>query len=154
MIGLAEREIARVDWGRLREATGSAEGIGRALGRLLAASPDEVSSIYWELENHIVVQGELFESAEASVSVLVAAFADERPSHVRIAILELLYQVLSGEPGEAERSRGGSDLANRCRARAREGFWLLMREYVVGERDAALTVLELLDIENRLSTFG
>jgi hypothetical protein len=153
-MGLAECEIDRVNWANLTEATGSAERIGAALRELLAAAtPEEASDVYWKLENHIVVQGELFEAAEASTSVLVAALADERPRHIRIAALELLFQILSGQPSESKQTPTRPDLADRCRARAREGLWLLIRELVVGERAAATDVLELLNEEERVKAF-
>jgi hypothetical protein len=150
-IGLAEREIERISWGRLKEANGSASEIGPALRRMLdARGPQEASTAYWQLENHVVVQGEVFEAAEATVSVLVAAFADERPRHVRIAALELLYQILAGEPNQ---SQGDQNLLVRCRERAREGLWLLIRELTEGEHDAALDVLRFLLDEDRLDYF-
>ena len=144
-MGLAELEIARVDWTSFVTATGPATGIGDALRALLgAADAEQASEAYWRLENHVVVQGELFGAAEPCAAVLVAALADPRPRHVRIAALELLFQVVTGAPS------GGGDLAERCKARAREGLWLLIREAVSGEREAALDVLRELDADERI----
>lgn len=150
-MGVAEHIIASTRWSALREATGTAERVGSGLSRLLsAATPDEADRAYWEVENHAVVQGSLFEAAEASVSVLVAAFADERPRHVRIAALELLFQLLSGAPAAAHEVP--RDIVERCRSAAREGLWCLAREAASGERRAALDVLELLHLGGRLDT--
>jgi hypothetical protein len=155
MMALAEIELARVDWSKLREIAGGADGVGRALGRLLAAgTPADATDAYWQIENHVVVQGELFEAAEPAVSVLVAAFADERPRHVRIAALDLLYQILAGLPGPVEREAGNDDLLARCQARAREGFWLLLHEFLAGESAAALDVLKLIASDDLLRSYA
>lgn len=150
-MGVAEHIIASTNWSALREAAGTAERVGSGLSRLLAAAtPDEATDAYWEIENHAVVQGSLFEVAEASVSVLVAAFADERPRHVRIAALELLFQLLSGGPAAAPEVP--RDIVERCRSAALEGLWGLAREAASGERDAALDVLDLLGLGSRVAT--
>lgn len=142
---LAERVIRSTNWSQLAAANGPASQIGESLGLLLtAATPEEASTAYWRLENHVVVQGELFESAEQAVAVVVAAFADPRPRHVRISMLELLYQILRGLPSPDEIERGNADLLERCRARTLEGLWLLVHEAMVGEHEAVMDVLELI----------
>lgn len=142
--GLAERVIRSTNWSELAEANGPASEIGASLELLLsAATPEDATSAYWKLENHVVVQGELFESAEQAVAVVVAAFADSRPRHVRISMLELLYQILRGLPSPCEIERGNADLLARCRARTLEGLWLLVHEAMTGEHEAAMDVLEL-----------
>ena len=150
--GLAERLIASTDWSSLTEANGSAVSVGAALSELLKAStPEAISAPYWKIENHAVAQGALFEVSEVCVSVLVAALAEERPRHVRIAILELLFQVLSGS--RAPKESVPIDIAERCRRAAREGLWGLVREAVSGERNAAWDVLDLLGLQDRLAPF-
>lgn len=73
-MGLAEREIERVNWGQFTELAGSAERVGLALQRLLSApTAEEATECYWQLENHVVAQASIFEAAEPTVSVLVAA---------------------------------------------------------------------------------
>lgn len=152
---IAEREIARLQWERLREACGSAEQIPYALVEMLnAPNPEAVDAAYWKLENHVVVQGQLFEVAEFVVSVLMAALLEERPRHVRISILELLFQIVSGEAHEDEVSLGNADLAGKCQAKALEGLWVLYRELAFGERDAAQEILEVIEKDTaRLKSF-
>jgi hypothetical protein len=144
-----EVELQRTDWSAVREAAGSAEAIPDAIRSLLTApGPEDVGAPYWELENHVVLQGQLFEAAAVLVPVLLAALADERPRHVRIALLDLLFQIVSGEPHVEEIERGNIDLTEMCRARAREGLWVLYREFLVGERDAARDVIELVETDS------
>jgi len=143
MIKIAERAIDFVDWAPLRVQTGSASGIGNALKELLSGASEEA---YWKLENHIVVQGTVYSAAEAATAILVAAFADHRPKEVKIDILNLLYQILSGLPAQSEKY----DLVERCRVRAREGLWLLVRELEEASitRDAVTDVLKLLKYDS------
>lgn len=155
MTSLVEVELQRTDWSGVREAAGPATAIPEAIRSLLgAATPEETQPPYWKLENHVVLQGQLFEAAAVVVPVLLAALVDERPRHVRIALLDLLFQIVSGEPHLDEIERGVENLTETCRARAREGLWLLYREFLDGERDAALDVIEVLETDSaRLLAF-
>ena len=146
---LVEAEISRHPWSSLREANGFAAGIPSALRELLSAqTPAEVEEAYWRVENHVVVQGQLFEAAVATTQVLTAALVDEgRPGHVRIGILELLFQMVSGEAHESATARGAADLGEQCRSAAREGLWILYRELIAGEAAAAREVLDVIERE-------
>ncbi|MCK8498028.1 hypothetical protein [Myxococcus fulvus] len=144
---LAEMELVRHPWSSLRVIQGAAEAIPTALRSLFSArSPSEIQTAYWRIENQVVVQGQLFESAVATTQVLMASLVDaKRPMPVRIGILELLFQLTSGESHQSEVDRGNGDLGGQCRAAAREGLWLLYRELVEGEAAAAREVLEVIE---------
>lgn len=146
-MGVAELVISCTNWTGLRQVSGaSSESVGAALSELLMApTPEAASAAYWRIENHAVVQGELFEVAEACVRVLVAAFADDRPRYVRISALELLFQILSGDSTDSN-----NPFSERCRNAAREGLWGLVREAIGGEQEAGWDVLKLMDLGERL----
>jgi hypothetical protein len=147
-IGVAELLIQATDWARLREANGTAEDVGVALLELLGSStPDAGREVYWRIENHVFIQGELFEVAEACTAVLVAVFANERPRHVRIAALDLLFLILNG--GSSPAPGTPQDLPKRCRQAVMEGLWCIVREAISGERDAAWDVLDLVAVGRR-----
>jgi hypothetical protein len=154
-ISLVELELARTDWSTVLEASGFATHLPTAIRALLASpEPADVEAPYWDLENHVVVQGQLFEAAALVVPVLIAALLEERPRHIRIAVLELLFQIVNGQPHEEEIKRRNLDLTETCRMRAREGLWILYRELVHGERAAAKEVLEVIDVDrSRLMHF-
>ena len=140
---VAERLMETIDWSGLRGANGNGEGVQHAIAQLLASdSGDAAQRAYWGIENHAFVQGELFEVSEACSSVLIAVLADPREKWVRVAVLELLFQILSGHASSTLHTP--LDLVQRCREAVREGLWLLLREALAGERDAALDVLEQL----------
>jgi hypothetical protein len=144
---LIESELSKTDWSHVTEAGGPATAVPLALRELFAArSPTEVEHAYWKLENHVVVQGQLFEAAIYVIPVLLAALATpERPRFVRIGILELLFQIVHGVTHEDEKKRGLADIDVRCKTAARTGLWLLYREVFAGEKEAALEVLRAIE---------
>ncbi|CAN7536290.1 hypothetical protein LJR118_003858 [Acidovorax sp. LjRoot118] len=153
---LAEMEIRRIPWSTLRQAGGTAEQVPHALMDLLSApTPELATNAYWRLENHVVVQGQLHQAAEPVVSVLVAALMEDQPRHVRLGVLELLFQILAGSAHESEIALGNEGIDNACRHRAREGMWLLYKELMHGERDAAREVIELIEPDSaRFNAFS
>ena len=145
---LLERQIGKHPWKDLRVMGGDASEVPEALVTLsIADSPQAAEKAYWLLENRVVVQGALFSSAPAVVDVLMAMLSLSPPRWVTISILELLFQILSGESHESESARGRDQLASECRSAAMPGFWLICREVASGERAAALDVLAILDGE-------
>lgn len=145
---LAELLLSDTDWSALQALGGDGDCIRIALRELLESeTPEAAQSSYWRIENHAFVQGELFEVAEACVSVLIASLADPRAKWVRVAALDLVFQALSGH---ASTSPGTPpDIVQRCTRAVRQGLWLLFREAIAGEREAALDLLELLGEGNR-----
>jgi hypothetical protein len=138
-----------VDWGSYRVLEGPAESLRPALLDLLAASrPEQLASVHWRIENHVVVQDDIYSAAEPVTSVLVAALANPRPTWMRVEILQLLFSILSGTGFD---EHNGASLWSKCRDRAMEGYWLLVSEALTGERDAALEVLSLIDDPDRLA---
>ncbi|MGK4000060.1 hypothetical protein [Sorangium sp. So ce1024] len=145
---VAERLIRSIDWAGIHEVDGTGERVRDALSDLLnAESPEESTRVYWRIENHVVVQGELYEIAEACASVSVAALVDPRPRFVRIALLDLLFQILGGYASSS--SFTPANIVERCHRAAREGLWVLIDEAIHGEREAARDVLRLLGEEER-----
>ena len=152
---LAQMEIQRTRWEEFREISGPAQEIAASLENLLASeTPEEAEKRYWGLENHVVVQGQLYSSALPVVSVIMAGLCAEPSRHVRISLLELLFQIVSGESHEDEVAAGRPDLGDECRELARSGLWLLYRELKYGASEAAMEVLEKIETDpTRLAAF-
>lgn len=149
-----EVEIARVAWNNIRTASGFATDVPHAVKSLMRSkSPEEAQQGYWALENSIVVQGQLFEAAVAVVPVLVAGLLEDLSPHARAGMLELLFQIVSGEAHEEEVIRGVSGLGEACRNRAREGIWILYREFLSGQGAAAREILEVVELDRQRLDF-
>jgi len=146
-MGYGERAIAAVNWQALEISGGrTADDLLAALLALFRSTTDaEAEQVWWKsFENKVFAQNTIYRAAEATINVLLAALADERPQHVSGRILELLFFLLNG----------GSDddptLAERCREQARQGLWLLAQEARVAselDRDRVLDVIECIDLQ-------
>jgi hypothetical protein len=138
---IAENLIDSVKWDNYEVGSGDARKVGDAIRELLTSKDSaEAESAYWKLENHIVVQGNVYTSAVPATRILVASLLDDRPLSVRIPILDLFFQILSGTPANP-----GEDVVNICKKYVYEGFWLIVNEFVQGPRGAARDVLELIN---------
>lgn len=147
-VGLAEGLIEAIDWGNYRRLMGvSAAGVGQVLMAFLKSDRESVETARNSLENEVAPQANLYSAAEPAVSVLAASLADPRPRWVRIAVLDLMFLILSGAPVRDEVERGNGALLERCIARVRESLWLVAREALTDVTcyEAALDVLDIVD---------
>src|SRR5687768_17512735 len=88
---LVELVIDRFSWEEYRIASGPAGNVPEVLkGLVEAEAEDQAEGYYWELENEVVVQGQLFSSAVPVVSVILAALTGATSQSSRSWLLELL----------------------------------------------------------------
>jgi hypothetical protein len=121
---LAAAVVDSVDWKQLRSGSGNAEGVSGALAALAdAQTEEEAAKQYWRIDNVVVVQGSLYESALPVVWVALALLTGPLPPEARYRVVELLVEIAGGETAQAEVEAGNADLAERCRAALREGLW-------------------------------
>lgn len=135
------------DWTPFRTSIGGAEFVPDAIDRLLhAESPEQATSAYWELDNRVVVQGQLFDSAVPTSLWLVRSVCerDFTPNGLSRS-LDLLVELAFGEADQSEVARGNRDLGAQCRAAIRDGLSCI--KALVGEADerVLLSVLDLVD---------
>lgn len=152
---IVDAAIARYDWGKMQEADGPAIRIPTAFVELIDSTGTEVAKkAYWKLENHVVLQGSLFEASVSVVSLIGAALAEpNRPKWVKIALLDLLFQIVDGESHSDEVARGLPDLGQRCRNEAKKLLWILYGIFQDGELwDAAREIIERIDDDHVLLT--
>jgi len=122
---VARRILSLTDWSSLRELSGDARRVPEAVEALAAADSEAAADkAYWRLDNRVVVQGQLFESALPLVPVLLALLAGDLAEPARASILELLFQIAAGEPDESELLHGNQDLGVRCKTEVAKGLWL------------------------------
>lgn len=89
----------------MRTAHGSAEAVPEAIRGLAgAASVDEATRWYWQLDNHVVLQGSLYPAAYAVVPFMIALVGADVPELVRARAYDLLTEIARGEIGDPAHS--------------------------------------------------
>lgn len=154
-----EHEIAAVlldsiDWSCLTVCGDkAADDVPRAFRALLdSQNSTQAEQAYWRIDNNVVVQGNVYDSAPAAVAVILSALTDfQRPIHVQVCLLELLAQIVFGSVSGIEEVPSDCQLEHACLEAAREGIWTLYKLvscFATKHREiaeAALDVLEKLD---------
>lgn len=88
-------ELDLVDWESLRTAHGSAAHVPQALKGLMSDDPSIQEASYWKLDNHIVLQSDLYESAYWVIPFLIEILKSGQ-AHVRHRTLDLLFEIANG----------------------------------------------------------
>lgn len=101
---LVDASLSIVDWdGQRTGASGTGEAVSEAFQALLVAeSDDEAVAAYWELDNRVVVQGQLFKAAVSLIPALLAALLANVAEPARYWLIELLIQIAHGEAHASE----------------------------------------------------
>jgi hypothetical protein len=152
---LAKRILDLVDWAALREIVGDARDIPSAVEALILARDEEAAdNAYWRIDNHVVVQGQLFESALPLTPILLALLAGELEEIVRPRVLELLMQIVLGKSAESELICGNHNLGDLCKLAVSKGLWLyyleLLKERPTTQKLALELIAECESDQNRL----
>ena len=137
----------RPDWRSLRTLIGPADFVPAAIDRLLTATTDaEASTAYWELDNRVVVQGQLFEAADAVARELVARICSGGASMFGLSrALDLLVELAYGEADASEVAAGNVNLGDRCRDEIRKGTQCLQAIAANGDDRALTAIRDLVD---------
>lgn len=85
-----------IDWAVLRTAHGSAAHVPDALAGLRNDDEDIRTAAYWQLDNHVVLQGNLFEAAPFVADELMRMLKDEVSGPTRVLIYRLLFEIRNG----------------------------------------------------------
>ena len=80
-------------WNELKIMGGTAEHVPEAILNLLSEDENEFEAAYWKLENHVVVQGDLYDSATVIPKYLEAVIIKAK---FKPGVLELLFQIGNG----------------------------------------------------------
>lgn len=91
--------IDKTDWSQVRHATGTCTHVPRALHDLCSEEESVRKAAYWRLDNHVIVQGDLYEAAPHVVRALVEILRGRVP--VRTMIYNLLVELANGEAAES-----------------------------------------------------
>lgn len=141
-------ELGRIDWSGLRLSSGDASKVPSALISLADSSTREDGlAAYWQLDNSIVIQGNLFQAAEFVIPFVIALTIDAA-AHVRELALELLIQLAAGEPHPSEVDACNGALGDRCRRAVRAGlasYYQLLDSTNDELRDRALELIGIVE---------
>jgi hypothetical protein len=132
-VKLVELEIERHDWAALRCGCGrSAAHVAVDLLRLARASTSSECTTAIIDNGDVLLPDVLFEPSVPTVSIALAALADDIPLHARQEYAKLLL-CLVGDNGQSfEAARAGRDLVAECIQAAKSGIWLLYAEIFAG----------------------
>lgn len=116
--------IDAVDWSTLHSSLGAAEFVPEAFRQLIdAQSEEEAEEAYWKLDNRVVVQGQLYDSARWLIGPLVAALQGSLTDSARNRVAELLAEIAIGAARDIDSATGDIELALACREELSRGLW-------------------------------
>jgi hypothetical protein len=90
----------QINWAELRTATGTAEAIPDALEALCSADKKTREVAYWKIDNHAVVQGDLYDAAPFAVKGLLDCLRSTPVS--KEEIYSLLVEFANGYAPETQ----------------------------------------------------
>jgi hypothetical protein len=113
-------QLDEVHWKSLRTAHGTAEHIPGALRALVDAQDESaLTKAYWTLDNYIVLQGTLYESAYFTIPYVIDILLKARSAALKVAAYDLLIEIARGVPdpnqGWTPPPEAPSDLRDACR---------------------------------------
>ena len=85
--------MEKIDWNKIKTAHGTAENIPKALEKLKSENYEERKNGYWELDNNVIVQSDLYEAAYYIIEPLIEILKKDYENGF---IIELLTEISLG----------------------------------------------------------
>jgi len=133
-------ELERHDWTQLKACATNASRVPAAVHQLLAGNVDDADD---ELEDYLIVQGNVMPAGVSLVPVIAAALTVQESAPPRWPTINLLLQLMTIDL-DARHIEPGS-VEDRARAAAREAIWLLYGDLCHGESEWADDILTVID---------
>jgi hypothetical protein len=143
--------IDDVQWAALEQAHGTAEHIPLALRGLMSSDVEIRNSSYWKLDNHVVLQSDLYQAAYFIIPFLLEILRSCE-EEIKTCAYNLLHEIANGYAPDEVRCmhRGGEvSLVGACRAAIMEGCDLFLEDSLNSSSinaDQAANLLSLLGI--------
>lgn len=149
--------LGSVDWDSKRSSLGSSEFVPRAVTSLLSAvTPAEAKAAYWQLDNRVVVQGQLFEAAQHVIGPLLVGLQGSLSPAARHRVVDLLVEFVLATPDESEKELGNLNLDRACRQEIERGTWSiypLLEDPDARVREGSIELLDAVESDRtRLAT--
>lgn len=146
-----EAALGRLDWRPLR-AMGDPTDLPDAVGRMMTVGDDDASAAYYRVENLIFHNRhsglDLTQAAEpVAALVLTAIRSGSWTPGGLVHGLDMLVEIVMGEPDAIERARGNTRLVERCRAVVRAA---LPELYALIARDEERILQGVIDLAAEL----
>lgn len=134
-------------WDETFDALGSPSRVHVAIRDLLLCEDLlKIHEIYWGIENVVVVQGQVYESALPCLEVLLMALVKcELPEFVKCEIYNVIFQVIAGYPAREAIDRGNSDIVEKCQALVSQVAYFFIHDVEIGSLDTK-TASEILGL--------
>lgn len=138
--------IDKIEWEKLRQADGFATNVPSALRGLVSDDPEVQRASYWKLDNHVVLQSDLFEAAYYVIPYLLEIVKMDQFIEKKY-VYDLLYEIANGyAPDESLCVIDGQSvpLKTACRKAVSEGIDLYfseLKDNTSPNRDKALELL-------------
>lgn len=153
---LAESIIQLTDWSSYNCSQGDAVKVGDMLRQLLSAPYSaEYDSLCFTIENVVASQGSPYDAAIPTAKILVASLYDSKDTHIRVAAIDLLIQIVRtqvtrGDSPSFESNENELMIKEQCREICKQAIWLLLGIYYSDRSEGLRELLVLLDAEPEL----
>lgn len=139
-----------VDWFKLEACRGAASAaqVPQAIETLFSASPEQRHRAYWQIDNFVVVQGGLFESAAYAAQLLVGRLK-AAPAKLNLEILDLLFELANRNADGDVVKHGplqGQPIQRLCREAVAEVLPLLAAAQANATGRERTTIQDILEI--------
>mgnify|MGYP000571271690 CR=1 FL=1 len=88
-------EIEKINWTELKQAHGNSGHVPDAIRGLISGDRKEQEASYWKLDNHIVLQGDLYQAAFYVIPFLLEILGSKVKSG-RSYAYDLLFEIANG----------------------------------------------------------
>jgi hypothetical protein len=150
-MNLFVEELNQVKWQNLRTMQGNAAHIPEAFSEMTFAVSEEVGrTAYNNLDNSLVVQGQLFEAAEHLIPFLI--LGSLKGTEIgKWLCLDLLVEIAGGYSDSSEDEIGNINLEFRCKEAVRRGipvYYHFLESADMRTRDCAAIILAWVESEH------
>lgn len=139
-------DLDKVNWAKLSQAQGTSEHVPDALKSLISDDDKEQEASYWKLDNHVVLQGDLYEAAFYVIPFLLEILATAIRNG-RSYVYDLLFEIANGfAPEEISCDYDGKTLTltEACKRAVAGGKGLYLKEVSDSNSDFRENALDLI----------
>ncbi len=94
---MSKYSVSQLPWNKLSSANGTCGHYPEVFKDLVSDDPKKREGAYWQLDNHAVLQGEIYEVAPYVVDILVGVLQSCQSCSGRARIYEFLIEIAYGD---------------------------------------------------------